>query len=698
MLLGAVAVAAWQECGELYGSVFTRSVAYAQTVPSPIPPEPSLPAAPEGSPLIVPPVPSPVEMLPPSRTEMLPASPTESLPPAPAPESDPLATVSAAKTLKDIDVQMQAGGVNVVLRGDGQFTYRVFRIKANRLVVDLEDVINGTKSGTKSRALVVGHPLLKQIRIASYLQPQRKVRLVLDLPQAVSYTAEKNGTELQIALSEAAPAPQPHKNPVEVPTASLDIERPGPETTPVEKPVVEKPRVRFTPPPAVKVQTPALPRMPPSVSYTEAPEHYTGKRISLDFQDAEISSVLRLIADVSGLNMVVGEGAKAKVSLKLLNVPWDQALELILKLNQLGQIREGNIIWIDSLSNIARQKDEAVRAHEATVKAEPLATRIMYLNYADASKTLDIVKSNLSTRGEVKIDQRTNALVVKDIGDNIHKIERLLRDLDRVTPQVQIEARIVQAAKSFARGIGVQWGISGIQSTSPSNFIGTGTSHSQGPVIVNLGRSGAAFSTGDSSAASFLVDLAATASGANIPTSAIGLTVGKFLGTSGTLDLRLSAGESLGLTKIVSAPKIITLDNKPAKIEQGSQVPFQTTSLQGTQTTFVDATLTLNVTPHVIPFAQTIRLEIKATKNSIGAAVSAAGPTIDKKEATTEVLLRDGETTVLGGIFEETRTDNTQGIPWFNRIPLLGWLFKNEAVTLAQSELLVFITPIILKD
>jgi len=435
-----------------------------------------------------------------------------------------------------------------------------------------------------------------------------------------------------------------------------------------------------------------------TIAPAEPSERYAGKRISLDFQDAEITSVLRLIADVSGYNMVVGEGAKAKVSLKLLNVPWDQALDLILKLNQLGQIREGNIIWIDSLTNIAKQKDDAVRAHEATVKAEPLATRIMYLNYADASKSLDIVKSNLSTRGEVKVDLRTNGLVVKDIPDHLRKIERLLRDLDRITPQVQIEARIVQASKAFARGLGVQWGISGINSTSSTNFSGSGVLHSQGPVILNLGRTGAAFGTDSAAASTFLVNLAATATGANIPTSAIGLTVGKFLGTSGTLDLRLSAGESLGLTKIVSAPKIITLDHKPAKIEQGSQVPFQTTSLQGTQTTFVDATLTLNVTPHVIPFAQTIRLEIKATKNSIGAAVSTAGPTIDKKEATTEVLLRDGETTVLGGIFEDNRSDNTQGIPWFNRIPFLGWLFKNEAVTLTQTELLVFVTPIILKD
>src|SRR2546430_5704475 len=215
---------------------------------------------------------------------------------------------------------------------------------------------------------------------------------------------------------------------------------------------------------------------------------------------------------------------------------------------------------------------------------------------------------------------------------------------------------------------------------------------------LNLGRTGAAFGTDSAAASTFLVNLAATATGANIPTSAIGLTVGKFLGTSGTLDLRLSAGESLGLTKIVSAPKIITLDHKPAKIEQGSQVPFQTTSLQGTQTTFLHATLTLNVTPHVIPFAQTIRLEIKATKNSIGAAVSTTGPTIDKKKATTEGLLRDGETTVLGGIFEDNRADKTHGIPWFHRIPFLGWLVKNEAVTLTQTELLVFVTPIILKD
>ena len=687
VLIGAAAVAAGQQWADFDGLISTRSVAHAQSVPPMSPPEsPRMPPIPEMNPPELgsgqPPMAMPEVSPPPMDSPVPPVATAPSLMPL---EPDSLANGVTAKTLKEIDVEPQAGGINLILKGDGQFTYEVSR-QRNRLVVDLDDVINGTKR----RTLAVGHPLLKQVRIGSHLQPQRKVRLVLDLSRPISYTVEKNGRELRIMLTDAAPAAQIQPEETSV--------SPDGEKAPREEPLV---RSRAPVKPAVRVQTPAVPTAPSrlrTIAPTEPSERYAGKRISLDFQDAEITSVLRLIADVSGYNMVVGEGAKAKVSLKLLNVPWDQALDLILKLNQLGQIREGNIIWIDSLTNIAKQKDDAVRAHEATVKAEPLATRIMYLNYADASKSLDIVKSNLSTRGEVKVDLRTNGLVVKDIPDHLRKIERLLRDLDRITPQVQIEARIVQASKAFARGLGVQWGISGINSTSSTNFSGSGVLHSQGPVILNLGRTGAAFGTDSAAASTFLVNLAATATGANIPTSAIGLTVGKFLGTSGTLDLRLSAGESLGLTKIVSAPKIITLDHKPAKIEQGSQVPFQTTSLQGTQTTFVDATLTLNVTPHVIPFAQTIRLEIKATKNSIGAAVSTAGPTIDKKEATTEVLLRDGETTVLGGIFEDNRSDNTQGIPWFNRIPFLGWLFKNEAVTLTQTELLVFVTPIILKD
>src|SRR5437899_6717180 len=602
-----------------------------------------------------------------------------------------------ARSMTDLTVQRAKDSVVVLITGDGELTYDVTKLSGNRLVIDLLNVANGTKR----QAIPVQHQFMRQIRIGVHQFPQAKVRLVLDLRRTVPYTIEKIGAQLRVTLSEQALAAQA---PQETPAASRSAPAPAEVGTggasagppPAKNVTILSPR-RSVPVPVpgrLKFLDPLTPLAQPKpdqpgdIASLGGTERFTGKRISLDFQDAEISSVLRLVADVSGLNMVVGEAVKSKVTLKLLNVPWDQALDLILKLNNLGQIREGNILWIDTLANITRLRDDAAKAKESTLKAEELVTRIIYLNYSDAAKSIDVAKSSLSPRGEIKVDSRTNALVVRDISDNVARVERIVHDLDQRTPQVQIEARIVQASKNFARGLGIQWGLSSIRTTS------TG-SGKDAPITLNVGASGVAVGT---QANDFLVNLPAAASCVTVPGSTIGLLVGKFLGTTGTLDLRLSAGEALCETKVISAPKISQLDNKPAKLEQGQQVPFQTTSLQGTQTTFVDATLTLNVTPHVIPHANTVRLEIKVTKNAIGAITVTAGPTIDKKEATTEILLRDGETTVIGGIFEETRSDSTQGIPWFNRIPFLGWLFENEGVSVNQPELLVFVTPIIVKE
>src|SRR2546427_3899834 len=602
--------------------------------------------------------------------------------------SSPIATeprndkpLPPAKSMTDLTVQRTKDRLVVLITGDGELTYDVTKLSGNRLVIDLMNVINGTKR----QAVPVGHQFMRQIRIGVHQFPQAKVRLVLDLGRTVPYLIEKTGAQLRVTLSEQALA-------VQAPPGAQPATRSAP--APAEKVASMSPRrsVLVPVPDRLKFLDPLTPLAQPKpdqpgdIATLGGTERFTGKRISLDFQDAEISSVLRLIANISGLNMVVGDAVKSKVTLKLLNVPWDQALDLILKLNNLGQIREGNILWIDTLANITRLRDDAARAKEATLKAEELVTRIIYLNFADAAKTVDVAKSSLSTRGEIKVDSRTNSLVVRDIPDNLTRVEKIVRDLDQRTPQVQIEARIVQASKNFARGLGIQWGISSITAGSNPNS-----------KTINIGTTNA--STFGAQANDFLVNFPSSKSGAAVPGSTVGLIIGKFFGTSGQLDLRLSAGEALGQTKVISAPKIITLDNKPAKIEQGSQIPFSTISLQGTQTTFVDAFLTLNITPHVIPYAKMVRLEIKTTKNSIGSTtVTTAGPTVDKKEATTEILLKDGETTVLGGIFEETRTDSTQGIPWFNRIPFLGWLFKNEGVSVNQTELLVFITPIIIKE
>jgi len=639
----------------------------------------------------------------PAPPESVPALPEEVPAQSVSPAVSPAPIVlPPAKTVTAIDVQRLDNALVVVVTGDGDLSFQAMRLGGNRLVVDLPGVVNKT---TRQK-IVVGHPLVRQIRIGTHHVPQPKLRLVLDLTRAVPHSIEKIGFQLRVTLAEQAPlagtlgvlevSASPRSAPVTIEQLAEDTIRQGGAGPAPERVTPPDPL-----PPSVKLKSgeaqpksgeapaklQAQPGGAPESGQAGGTEQFTGARISLDFQDAEIGSVFRLIADVSGLNMVVGESVKAKVTIKLLNVPWDQGLDLILKVNNLGQVREGNVLWIDTLANITKLRDDASKAKDASLKAEDLATKIIYLNYADAAKSVDVAKSNLSTRGEIKVDARTNSLVVRDVADNLVKVEQIVRDLDQQTPQVQIEARIVQANKDFSRGLGVQWGLGGIQ-----NDPARAGQHSQGPITLNLGRSGSAFS--DPLAAtsqSFLVNLAAV--GAQ---STLGLTIGKFLGTSGTLDLRLSAGESLGLSKTVSSPKIITLDNKPAKIEQGTQIPYQTTSPQtGTTTIFVDATLALNVTPHVILHANMVRLEIKATKNSPG---SGTPPSINKKEATTEVLLRDGETTVLGGIFEETKTDTTTGIPWFNRIPFLGWLFKNENLVVNQTELLIFVTPTILRD
>jgi type IV pilus assembly protein PilQ len=600
--------------------------------------------------------------------------------------------LAPARTVTDIEVQPQGEGVSIIITGDGELTYQAKRLDGNRLVIDLMDVANGSK---QRKVIRVGHQLIRQVRIGSHQSPQPKLRIVLDLERSVPYTIEKTGAQLRVSLSDRPASLGTQEALGSVRKDAPAVENGTRETLrhAVPLPVPERLNVRDSLTALAQPKPDQPPAVPPQAAGVSAsPERFTGKRVSLDFQDAEISSVLRLIADVSGLNMVVGDAVRGKVTLKLLNVPWDQALDLILKLNNLGQIREGNIIWIDTLANITKLRDEAVRARDSTMKAEDLTTRIVYLNFALAAQTLDVAKSTLSPRGEIKVDVRTNALVVRDIAENLNKLEKLIHDLDQRTPQVQIEARIVQATKTFARGLGIQWGISNILTQGGK----------QGPLTVALGSNGATPTSGSAFgnfSNTYLVNLPAAATGVAVPASSIGFAIGKFFGTTGTLDMQISAGESMALAKIVSSPKILTLDNKAAKIEQGDQVPFQTVSLQGTQTTFVDATLTLSVTPHVVPHASMVRLEIKATKNAIDKANSTpAGPSISKKEATTEVLLRDGETTVLGGIFEEERDDNTQGIPWFNRIPFLGWLFKNEGVSVTQSELLVFVTPLIVKD
>lgn len=286
----------------------------------------------------------------------------------------------------------------------------------------------------------------------------------------------------------------------------------------------------------------------------------------------------------------------------------------------------------------------------------------------------------------------TNALIVRDTESKVAVIKQLIDGLDLEVPQVQIEARIVQADTVYARGLGVQWGIKNTDFGS-NTFSGVG--NLTGPFAPIAGTGGTTIPR------DFLVNLPAQVAG--LPTvPAIGYTFGK-IADGFALDMRLSAGELLGLAKVIASPKITTLDKREAKISQGESIPFQTTSLQGTQTTFVDANLELNVTPQITSrdpkeIGKQIMMKVRATRNAVGARSNPAGPSIDRREANTQVIVRDGETMVIGGVFIDTQNNNVQGVPYLSRIPVLGWLFKNKSESVAKQELLIFLTPSIVKS
>jgi type IV pilus assembly protein PilQ len=594
-----------------------------------------------------------------------------------------------AQTLTSIDVQRGTDDIRVIISGDGRLAHEVTRLDERRLIIDIPRVA----SAIRKPVISVNHQILKQVRLGYHAD---KVRVVLDLAGKAAYSVEPQGANLIVILREGAGPDM---------GAGTDLYRSeAGETIESEHPVV--PQVQADATPRVAQRTMATVQRSSTkfhvrpVQMTSAADggakgmpqedlvlgetHYIGRRISLDFQQADISNVLRLIAEVSGFNMVVGEGVKSKVTMKLVSVPWDQALDMILKMNGLGKVRQGNILWIDSLSNIAKTENEAGQARLAKIQAEELVDRVFYIRNLQATELMTSLRQYLSPRGLMQMNQGSNALIVRDTETNIGVVKQLVDGLDLEVPQVQIEARIVQADTDYSRSLGVQWGIQNV-----NQLAGTGVANFKSGIVGPFGNQ----------ASDFLVNLPATVGGL-VATPGVGFTIGKTDGT--LLDMRLSAGELLGLSKVIAAPKITTLDKREAKISQGESIPFQTTSLQGTQTTFVDANLELNVTPQITSrdpkeFGKLIMMKVRATRNAVGARSNPAGPSIDRREATTQVNIRDGETMVIGGVFIDTQSNSVLGIPYLSRVPVLGWLFKSKSESVSKQELLIFLTPNIVK-
>lgn len=595
-----------------------------------------------------------------------------------------------AQTLTHLDVQRGTNDIRVIISGDGRLAHEVVRLDERRLMID----IPGVASAVHTPVISVNHQMLKQVRLGYHAD---RVRVVLDLTGAATYSVESQGASLIVTLREGAGTDIGANAGSYRSETAKDTRPENPMLLPIQadaaSPVahramaaVQRSSTKFHVRPVQMTSDPdSSEKSTPKEDLVVGETRYVGRRISLDFQQADISNVLRLIAEVSGFNMVVGEGVKSKVTMKLVSVPWDQALDMILKMNGLGKIRQSNILWIDTLANIAKQQNEEAQAKDAKVKAEELVDRVFYIRNLQAQELMTSLRQYLSPRGLMQMSLGSNALIVRDTESKIGVMKQLVDGLDLEVPQVQIEARIVQADTTYSRSLGVQWGIQNLNQLAGSGVANFRTG--------NTGSFGAQTSN-------FLVNLPATVGGLT-STPGVGFTIGKTDGA--LLDVRLSAGELLGLSKVIAAPKVTTLDKREAKISQGESIPFQTTSLQGTQTTFVDANLELNVTPQITSrdpkeVGKQIMMKVRATRNAVGARSNPAGPSIDRREANTQVIIRDGETMVIGGVFIDTQNNSVVGIPYLSRVPVLGWLFKQKTEAVAKQELLIFLTPSIVKS
>ncbi|MEM1416622.1 MAG: type IV pilus secretin PilQ [Myxococcota bacterium] len=444
-----------------------------------------------------------------------------------------------------------------------------------------------------------------------------------------------------------------------------------------------------------------LSEVPLQVRSARGERRYSGRRIDLDFKDADIHNILRLLAEVGGVNVVTADDVGGTVTIRMRNVPWDQALDVILQAKGLGLVRQGNLIRVAPLATLEAEREAAIARRKQQVQLAPLETRLVPVSYGTASELSPRVSELLSDRGSVSTDERTNVLIVRDIVENLDDVEELVRTLDTQTPQVLIEARIVEATSDYQRDIGIQWGgdllyssnsgnPTGIRFPSNVGVAGGNPTLGQGTSAAGLsafGQARNAFNAADN----FAVNLPAIVGEGS--GGAVGLSLGS-IGGNVNLNIRLSALESNGTVRIISSPRILTLDNQEATIAQGTLIPFSQVSAQGVNTAFQEAKLELTVRPHVTADGS-VSMHLKITRDEPDFTnVSVRGdPTILKREAETDLLVPDGNTAVIGGIYTRNSGRTTNQVPFFGDIPVLGVLFQRRIVTDTRNELLIFVTP-----
>jgi len=579
---------------------------------------------------------------------------------APAVEPRVVASVSAAEpglaAIREIKVTQSGSTARIEVAGKAEHT--VSRPDARTLVLTLDGAQLPKRLERSVDTSGVSGPLLM---VSSFNQPSGRVRVVA--------TLRGDATEQVIETAKG----------LVWTVVAGEVERHSAE----EAPAVSA---------SVGAQAAGFGGAAPDYALLGAPgqKQYSGQRITLDFHDIDVRNLLRLLADVSKKNIVVADDVTGKITVALRNVPWDQALDIVLTSKGLGKQEVGNVIRIAKYEVIAKEEAAKLEAAKNRQILLPLKVRIIPVNFSTAADLARQVKDVLTDRGTVTVDERTNVLIVKDTQEALARAEGLVRNLDTETPGVLIESRIVEAQSNFAQAIGVQWG--GNMGFSPAT--GNGLPVAFPNVMTGTGAAGQAPNQGNQSTPNYAINLPAPVGQGS--GGGIGLVFGSANGAF-NLNLRLTALERKGMVKTISAPKIATLDNKEATISQGQSIPFSQVSASGVNTTFVEALLELKVTPHVTADGS-ILMKIKATNNKPDPSLTGANgqPSITKRQAETTVLVKDGDTTVIGGIYTRATSSTTSSVPFLGDIPILGFFFKSKAEDDAHTELLIFITPRVL--
>jgi len=614
----------------------------------------------------------------------------------------------------DLNIKDNTGQVSFKIVLTGEALIQTFALdNPNRLVVDLLN----TQYQKPSQTYQIGKANIEKVRIGQFKlsDPCPITRLVFDLKEASWYALDssKNGLTItffapnemimtenklektqtgnkesvQTSMANALPVPEPvriEKKPVSQPEETEPVKI---KSQPVANSSATEPEPKM--PKNAQAQPQQQEKFKPRV-ISAAEEKYSGELISLKFKDADLRDVILFLADFSGLNVIFDPEVRGSVTCNLQEVPWDQALEIVLRQNKMGKVIEGNVLRIAPIDSLSREDEDLRKLKESKELAGPIQVKTITLSYSKARDVQSLLRSKLSKSGEIVIDDRTNTLIISEVRDRMELLEKLISVLDTPTPQVSIEARIVEATSTFIRNLGIQWGYKGIvdpfygNQTSiqfPNKMLADGSMIPQGIVTKGIGGP----------LGGYAINLPAPAFN-----TALGFSFANVLDTF-RLDVALSGLETSGNGRIISSPKVTTQNNQAAEIIQGRQIPVQTVANFTVTTRYVNAALELRATPQITAEG-TIIMSIEIQNNAADFANLVNGiPPITTQSAKTTVMVPDGGTTVIGGIYRTEDSITRDRVPYLHSIPILGTLFRSFARTRQNRELLIFITPRIIK-